>query len=85
MAEVYLPGISLFSPRVFYIDEVPTRVLLPETLLITGFALLCATAAAYLAIAASKYRSTNTVLVDMDLRRPQVNELFKIRRRRGVA
>lgn len=43
------------------------------------------TAAAYLAIACSRYRNTKTVLVDFDLRRPRVHELFEVRRKRGIA
>jgi lipoprotein-releasing system permease protein len=49
LGPVVLGGVSLFSPRVFYIDSVPSRVLLPESLLICGFALLCATVAAVIA------------------------------------
>ena len=43
------------------------------------------TIAAYLAIACSKYRNTRVVLVDFDLRRSRVHELFEVRKRRGVA
>lgn len=43
------------------------------------------TAAAYLAIACSQYRNMQTVLVDFDLRRPRVHELFGLRRQRGIA
>jgi lipoprotein-releasing system permease protein len=41
--------LSFFSPAYFYLSEVPTRVLLSEALLISGFALLSTTLAAYFA------------------------------------
>lgn len=43
------------------------------------------TVAAYLAIACSKYRNTHTVLVDFDLRRPRIHELFGLKKKRGIA
>ncbi len=43
------------------------------------------TVAAYLAIACSKHRGARTVLLDLDLRRPRVHELFGLKKRKGVA
>lgn len=42
------------------------------------------TVAALLAITISKYRETNTLLVDCDLRRPVVHKLFGMKREGGV-
>ena len=47
-----LAPISLFSPTVFYIDEVPIRILLHEVFAIIFFAILCS---AYAAFFASKH------------------------------
>ncbi|MBN1698279.1 MAG: ABC transporter permease [Spirochaetales bacterium] len=41
--------VSIFSPDVFYIKQVPVRVLLPETLFICFFSMLSSTAAAWFA------------------------------------
>ncbi len=43
------------------------------------------TIASSLAIACSRYRNTKTVLIDFDLRRPRIHELFRQRRRDGIA
>lgn len=44
------------------------------------------TIASYLAIACSQYRSTRTALIDMDLRRPRVHDMFGLKRsKRGVS
>lgn len=43
------------------------------------------TFAACLAVACSMYRDTKTVIVDFDLRRPRVHDLFRLRKRHGVA
>lgn len=43
------------------------------------------TIASYLAIACSQYRGTRTALIDLDLRRPRVHEMFGLKRdKRGV-
>lgn len=47
-SELSFIPLSIFSPTVFYIDEVPSQVLLPEVLFIVLFAFLCSMfAAAY--------------------------------------
>jgi len=43
------------------------------------------TTAAYLAIACSKYRGSKTLLIDFDLRRPKVHELFGFAKKGGVS
>jgi capsular exopolysaccharide synthesis family protein len=42
------------------------------------------TTAAYLGIAASKYAKTKTVLIDLDLRRPRLHEVFGLEKKQGV-
>ena len=49
VGEVNFERISIFSPDVFYIKHVPIRILLPETLFIVFFAILCSSLAAYFA------------------------------------
>lgn len=41
------------------------------------------TTAALLAVTISKYRDTNTLIIDCDLRRPNVHKLFGVRRENG--
>lgn len=41
--------VSIFSPDIFYIKNVPIRILLPETCMITFFAILCSYLASYFA------------------------------------
>jgi lipoprotein-releasing system permease protein len=48
--DVLIPPISIFSPMVFYIDQVPARVLFPEIFLISVVALLSSTLAAAFAV-----------------------------------
>jgi capsular exopolysaccharide synthesis family protein len=43
------------------------------------------TTAAYLAIACSRYRKLKTLLIDMDLRRPRVHELFGVHKKGGMS
>lgn len=43
------------------------------------------TTAAYLAIACSKYRDSKTLLMDFDLRRPRVHELFGLEKKNGMS
>ena len=43
------------------------------------------TVAAFLAITISKYRDTNTLLIDCDLRRPKIHRLFRLAQERGMA
>lgn len=43
------------------------------------------TTAAYLAITAARYRKTKTLLVDGDLRKPKIHELFQLRNRPGLS
>ena len=43
------------------------------------------TSAAYMAIAYSKLHETKTLVIDLDLRRPRVHELFEVKKRRGVS
>jgi ABC-type lipoprotein release transport system permease subunit len=40
---------TLFSPRYYYLTEVPTRVLLPETIIVFLFAVLSSGVAAFFA------------------------------------
>ncbi len=47
--KIPLGSVSIFSPSVFYIDAVPTRILLSEMFAITLFSVLCASLAAYFA------------------------------------
>ncbi|MFQ5707206.1 MAG: CpsD/CapB family tyrosine-protein kinase [bacterium] len=42
------------------------------------------TTAAYLAIACSKYRNTRTLLIDLDLRRPKIHDLFGLKKKGGI-
>jgi lipoprotein-releasing system permease protein len=44
--EISIPRAYIFSPMVFYIDQVPVRVLFPELLLVSFVAVLCSTLAA---------------------------------------
>jgi lipoprotein-releasing system permease protein len=41
--------VSIFSPDIFYIKNVPIRILFPETFLISFFAMLCSYMAAFFA------------------------------------
>ena len=55
--DVSIPPISIFSPLVFYIDQVPTRVLFPEIFLISVVAMLCSTlSAAFAANRVSRFK-----------------------------
>lgn len=47
--EIGFERVSIFSPDVFYIKNVPIRILLTETLFIVLFAILCSSLAAYFA------------------------------------
>ncbi len=46
VGEVSIPRVYIFSPMVFYIDQVPVRVLFPELLLVSFIAILCSVLAA---------------------------------------
>jgi lipoprotein-releasing system permease protein len=55
--EISIPPVSIFSPMVFYIDEVPVRVLLPESFGVCVVALLCSSlAAAFAANRVTRFR-----------------------------
>lgn len=43
------------------------------------------TTAAYLAVTMARYRKTKTLLVDGDLRKPKIHELFQLRNRPGLS
>jgi lipoprotein-releasing system permease protein len=49
LGEVELPAVYIFSPNVFYIDEVPTKVFFGEALLVAVFAISCSCLAALFA------------------------------------
>lgn len=50
MGDVSIPPLFIFSPMVFYIDQVPARVLFPEIFLISVVAMLSSTLAAAFAV-----------------------------------
>lgn len=58
-----------------------------KTIMITSAALGegKSTTAAYLAIACSKYRNSKTLLMDFDLRRPKIHELFGLDKKGGMS
>ena len=47
--EISIASVSIFSPSIFYIDKVPIHVFLHEGFLITLFAMLCSSIAAFFA------------------------------------
>jgi lipoprotein-releasing system permease protein len=47
--DIQFQRVSIFSPDIFYIKNVPIRILLPETCMITFFAILCSYMASFFA------------------------------------